>query len=117
MLKVECIQIVSGLRRNTIILPHDSLLASSRLYGQQPQLLPVERAGLRWRGNNNFIRAGFKGIQGFLTDERFIFLKAKGEIGAWKLDRNPEWALEHGKAFDALVRYDPLRSQSSLSGR
>ena len=114
MLKVETARVFPGLRPNVLVLPHDGLLASSRLYRPASQSALGDGRRVGYQKSTNWLWLGFKNIQGFFTDKRFIFLKAKDKSGAWKLDQNPAWALDNGKALDALVRHDLLHSRASL---
>lgn len=59
--------------------------------------LPFRQAGYwLWRG--------FVGVKRAFTREGFHYLHVKGYNRVWRLDRNPAWALDDGKAMDKLVR-------------
>ena len=47
---------------------------------------------------------GFMGVRRAFTNEGFLYLHVKGHSRVWKLDGDPAWALEDGKALDRLVR-------------
>lgn len=59
--------------------------------------LPFRRAGYwMWRG--------FVGIKSAFTSGGFHSLHVRGNNMVWKLDKDPAWALDDGKALDKLVR-------------
>ena len=46
----------------------------------------------------------FIGVRRAFTSEGFNYLHVKGHNRVWKLDKEPAWALEDGKALDKLVK-------------
>ena len=46
---------------------------------------------------------GFLGVKRAFTDENFLYLHIKGYNSKWRLDSDPEFALNDGKALDKLV--------------
>lgn len=59
--------------------------------------LPFRQAGYwMWRG--------FVGIRSAFTTDGFYLLHVRGNNRAWKLDKEPAWALDDGKALDRLVK-------------
>ena len=59
--------------------------------------LPFRQAGYwMWRG--------FIGIRRAFTNEGFHYLHIRGNYRAWKMDKNPVWALDDGKAIDKMVK-------------
>ena len=62
-----------------------------------PLTLPFRQTGYwMWRG--------FVGIKSAFTGGRFHYLHIRGHIRAWKIDKDPEWALDDGRALDKLVK-------------
>ena len=51
-----------------------------------------------------WIWRGFMGVRRAFTNERFHYLHIKGHNRVWKLDSDPAWALDDGKAVDNLVK-------------
>ena len=59
--------------------------------------LPFRQAGYwMWRG--------FMGIRSAFTGGRFHNLHIRGNFRVWKMDKDPEWALDDGRALDKLVK-------------
>ena len=59
--------------------------------------LPFRQAGYwMWRG--------FIGVRRAFTDEGFHYLHVRGNSRVWKMDKDPTWAMDDGKAFDKLVK-------------
>ena len=59
--------------------------------------LPLRQAGYwMWRG--------FVGIRSAFTRGGYHYLHVRGNNRVWKLDKDPAWALDEGKALDKLVR-------------
>lgn len=51
-----------------------------------------------------WIRRGFMGIRRAFSSEGFYYLHIRGNNRVWKMDKDPAWALDDGKALDKLVR-------------
>ena len=51
-----------------------------------------------------WIWRGFVGIKSAFTGGGFHYLHIRGNIRAWKIKKDPEWALDDGRALDKLVR-------------
>lgn len=47
---------------------------------------------------------GFQGLKGAFTNNPFIYLRAKGYQGSWKLGKGEGWALDEGRALDRILR-------------
>ena len=47
---------------------------------------------------------GFIGVRRAFTGEGFNYLHVSGKNRAWKLDKDPAYALDDGKALDRLVK-------------
>ena len=47
---------------------------------------------------------GFMNMRRAFTSEGFHYLHVRGKNRAWKLDKDPAWALDDGKALDRLVK-------------
>lgn len=59
--------------------------------------LPFRQAGYwMWRG--------FMGIRRAFTTDGFYHLHVRGYNRAWKMDKDPAWALDDGKTLDRLVK-------------
>ena len=59
--------------------------------------LPFRQAGYwAWRG--------FMGARRAFTSEGFYYLHVKGNNRVWKMDKDPAWALDDGRALDRLVK-------------
>ena len=80
-------------------------VADQRRRQQEQEFLESRRLTLPFRQGAYWIRRAFQNLQGVFFDEAFLFLKLKGKTGVLKLDRNPAWALDEGRAFDGLVRH------------
>ena len=59
--------------------------------------LPFRQAGY-------WIRRGVGGIRSAFTSGGFHHLHVRGNNRMWKLDKNPAWALDDGRALDKLVK-------------
>ncbi len=59
---------------------------------------------LPFRQANYWIWRGFIGVRRAFTNEGFHYLHVKGHNRVWKLDSDPAWALDDGKALDRLVK-------------
>lgn len=59
--------------------------------------LPFRQAGF-------WIWRSFIGLRRAFTSEGFLYLHLKGNNRVWKMDRDPAWALDDGKALDRLVK-------------
>lgn len=46
----------------------------------------------------------YLGVRRAFTSEGFYYLHVKGYNRIWKLDNDPAWALDDGKALDRLVK-------------
>lgn len=44
------------------------------------------------------------GIRRAFTSEGFHYLHVRGNNRVWKMDKDPAWALDDGKALDKLVK-------------
>ena len=124
MLRIESSRQLPGLRKKSTLVPSDSVTTSGRLFQLNSKISSGKSAAIRseeakarafdgsriWtlplRQASYWTWRGFKGVQKIFTDDDFIFIKVDGRGGAWKLDRNPTWALGEGKAFDSLVRHN-----------
>ena len=51
-----------------------------------------------------WIWRGFVGVRRAFTSEGFHYLHVKGNNRVWKLDKDPAWARDDGKALDRLVK-------------
>lgn len=59
--------------------------------------LPFRQAGYwMWRG--------FVSIRMAFTGDNFHYLHIRGKNRVWKMDKDPAWALDDGKALDRLVK-------------
>ena len=59
--------------------------------------LPFRQAGY-------WIWRSYAAVRRALTSEQFHRIHIKGNNRAWKLDSDPAWALDEGKALDKLVK-------------
>lgn len=59
---------------------------------------------LPFRQANYWMWRGFMGVRRAFTNEGFHYLHVKGQNRVWKLDSDPAWALDGGKALDRLVK-------------
>lgn len=59
---------------------------------------------LPFRQANYWMWRGFVGVRRAFTNEGFHYLHVKGHNRVWKLDSDPAWALDNGKALDRLVK-------------
>lgn len=59
---------------------------------------------LPFRQANYWMWRGFIGVRRAFTTEGFHYLHVAGHNRVWKLDSNPAWALDDGKALDKLVK-------------
>lgn len=51
-----------------------------------------------------WMQRGFIGIRRAFTSEGFHYLHVRGNNRVWKVDKNPAWALDDGRALDRLVK-------------
>ncbi|MCJ1331100.1 hypothetical protein MMC10_007787 [Thelotrema lepadinum] len=124
ILRIETASIIPGLHSKPLLIPSNSITTSAKLFvpakqmsmadrvadqrrrQQEQEYLETRRLTLPFRQAAYWIRRAFSNLQGVLFDETFLSLKLKGRSGALKMDRNPAWALDEGRAFDALVQHD-----------
>lgn len=59
---------------------------------------------LPFRQANYWMRRGFVGVRRALSSKGFHYLHVRGNNRVWKLDKDPTWALDDGKALDKLVK-------------
>jgi len=59
---------------------------------------------LPFRQANYWMWRGFIGVRRAFTNEGFHYLHVKGQNRVWKLDSDPAWALDDGKALHRLVK-------------
>lgn len=59
---------------------------------------------LPFRQASYWMWRGYIGIRRAFTNEGFHHLHVKGHNRVWKLDSDPAWALNDGKALDRLVK-------------
>ncbi|KAL8701874.1 MAG: hypothetical protein Q9224_000287 [Gallowayella concinna] len=59
-------------------------------------LLPFRQLGMH-------LSKGFRDLKHEFTRNPFIYLRAKGFNGSWKLDNEPGWALEDGRALARIM--------------
>lgn len=59
---------------------------------------------LPFRQASYWMWRGFIGVRRAFTSEGFSYMHVKGYNRVWKLDREPAWAMDDGKALDKLVK-------------
>jgi hypothetical protein len=98
-----------------VLLQPDHVSASSRLYTPGLNLSSAELAAQskrNWANEKKRILTlpfrqmyrGFKAFQALLFGDDWIRIYAQGHFFSWKMDRAAAWALDDGKAFDALIK-------------
>lgn len=123
MLRIERTPVLPGLRSKPILISCGSVSLSAKLFAPAKELsmadrverqrqqrlehefLASRRLTLPFRQAGYWTRRSFEGFQGIMFDQHYLFLKCKGHFGTWKMDRNPAWALEDGRALDSLVKH------------
>lgn len=48
---------------------------------------------------------GFMVVRNFFWKDEFVYVQVKSKNGTLKLNRNPAWALDDGRALDRLVKH------------
>ena len=112
-----------GIRPKSVTVPHDSATLSAPLFNSAPKMDNLARQQeidlIRgWQKNNlmtlPFREAGYWTWKGLKTvkktwnQEAFIYMRVKGKNGTWKLDSDPAWALDEGRALDRLVKHESM---------
>lgn len=122
-LQVESAPLFPGIRPRTVSVPADSVILSEHLhsdtYGGIPlRLLELRRQRLekaKRLGEGSFLLLpfrqlgfhlwnGWQALKGSFLSEPFIYLRAKGYHGTWKVGKEAGWALDEGRAIDRIVK-------------
>ena len=123
LLQIERTPILPFKRRKLVIVPPSDVTISSPLFNNDAeQKMEATIAGIARRDERlrafaqtnlltlPFRQAGYwmwrgiMGIRSVFTKGGFHYLHVRGKNRVWKLDKDPAWALDDGKALDKLVR-------------
>ncbi|CAO1597894.1 hypothetical protein XANCAGTX0491_001685 [Xanthoria calcicola] len=122
-LQIESARMFPGIKPKTVSIPVNDIQLSRPLFEERSSLnssgiLEARRGEAerlrKLRQGNYFLlpfrQLGFhlsKGVRGLkdaITQNPFIYLRAKGFNGSWKLDKETGWALEDGRAIDRILK-------------
>ncbi|KAL8952738.1 MAG: hypothetical protein Q9222_001387 [Ikaeria aurantiellina] len=123
-LQLESIRLFPGLKPKTVSVPSTEVMLSQAFFqdrntgGTSSKVLEARRAQAerlkRVREGNYLLLPfrqlgflcgnGFRAIKAVFMSNPFIFLRAKGFNGTWKLGKESGWALEDGRALDRVVK-------------
>lgn len=123
-LQIESARMFPGLKPRTVSVPATDVRLSQPLFQErsggvslkvlEARRLQQERASKLGEGNivslpfrqlRFLLGKGFQAIKAIFTNNPFIYLRAQGYNGSWKLDKESGWALEDGRAIDRIVKY------------
>ncbi|CAL8575493.1 hypothetical protein XPA_001413 [Xanthoria parietina] len=122
-LQIESARMFPGIKPKTVSIPVNDIKLSRPLFQERSSLNSsgtlearrVEAERLRkLRQGNVFLlpfrqlgfhlSKGVRGVKDAITKNPFIYLRAKGFNGSWKLDIETGWALEDGRAIDRILK-------------
>ncbi|KAL2037354.1 hypothetical protein N7G274_009839 [Stereocaulon virgatum] len=123
LLRIERTPLIPYGKPRVTTVPHTDVTVSSRLFDndserrlqaaladlkhRQEQLAAFAKTHLMtlpFRQAGYWIWRGCVGLKRAYTSEGFLYLHLKGNNRVWKMDRDPAWALDDGKALDRLVK-------------
>ena len=123
LLQIERTPMLPFKQRKLVTVPPGDVTMSSHIFNNDPkQKLEATIAEITWReerlrafAKTNLLMLpfrqaeywmwrGFVGIRRAFTTEGFHLLHVRGNNRAWKMDKDPAWALDNGKALDKLVK-------------
>ncbi|KAL8783037.1 MAG: hypothetical protein Q9213_004934 [Squamulea squamosa] len=121
-LQIESTRMFPGLKPKTVSIPVNDIKLSRPLFQERNpssdnlehrRRLEAEKL-CKLREGNYFLlpfrqlgfhlSKGFQGLKAAFTRNPFIYLRAKGFNGSWKLAKETGWALEDGRAIDRIVK-------------
>ncbi|KAL8766104.1 MAG: hypothetical protein Q9209_007002 [Squamulea sp. 1 TL-2023] len=125
-LQIESTRMFPGLKPKTVSIPVNDIKLSRPLFQERSShnnpfsdnlehRRRLEAEKLRKLREGNYLllpfrqlgfhlSKGFQGLKDALTRNPFIYLRAKGFNGSWKLDKETGWALEDGRAIDRIIK-------------
>ncbi|KAI4156193.1 MAG: hypothetical protein LQ341_000039 [Variospora aurantia] len=122
-LKLESAPLFPGIKPRTVSVPAGSVTLSDRLYANKSGGVPLHVQELRSKRAEKIMKLksgnlmslpirqlgfhlwnGFQMLKEVFRSSPFIYLRAKGYQGTWKLDKGSGWALDEGRAFDRVVK-------------
>ncbi|KAI4167815.1 MAG: hypothetical protein LQ343_006887 [Gyalolechia ehrenbergii] len=122
-LQIESARLLPGIRPRTVSVPATDISLSEQLHAEKHggvslhvlELRTKEAEKARRLREGNFMTLplrqlgfhlwrGFQALKGVFTNNPFIYLRAKGYQGSWKLGKGVWWALDEGRALDRILR-------------
>lgn len=122
-LQIESARLFPGIRPRTVSVPVDTIRLSDQLYSDRSGGVPLRLLELRRKraervkklGEGNFLTLpfrqlsfhlwnGWQALKGVFLNNPFIYLRANGYYGTWKLGKEAGWALDEGRAIDRIVK-------------
>lgn len=123
LLQIERTPILPFRQRKAVTVPVGDVTLSSHIFNDDAgQRLEATIAGVAWRKERLYAFAktnlltlpfrqagywmwrGFVSIRMAFTSDNFHYLHIRGKNRVWKMDKDPAWALDDGKALDRLVK-------------
>ena len=123
LLRIERTPLIPHRKPRVTTVPHTDVTVSSKLFDndserniqaaladlnhRQKKLAAFAKTHLMtlpFRQAGYWIWRGCVGLKRAYTSEGFLYLHLKGNNRVWKMDRDPAWALDDGKALDRLVK-------------
>lgn len=121
--RIESARLLPGIRPRTVSVPATDVSISEQLHAEKHGGVPLHLLDLRskeagkarrlkegsimtlpFRQLRFHLWKGFQGLKGAFTNNPFIYLRAKGYQGSWKLGKGEGWALDEGRALDRILR-------------
>ena len=125
LLQIERAPILPFKRRKPVIVPQGDVTISSPIFNDDPQekwkatikditwreerlraFVKTNLLMLPFRQAEYWTWRGFVAIKSAFAGGGFHHLHLRGRNRVWKLDKDPAWALDEGKALDKLVKID-----------
>ncbi|KAI4285346.1 MAG: hypothetical protein L6R38_000702 [Xanthoria sp. 2 TBL-2021] len=123
LLQIESSRMFPGIKPKTVSIPVNDIKLSRPLFQERSSVnsaatlearrLEAERFRKLRQGNyfllpfrqlGFHLSKGVRGVKDAFTKNPFIYLRAKGFNGSWKLDKETGWALENGRAIDRIIK-------------
>ncbi|KAL8923711.1 MAG: hypothetical protein Q9208_004463 [Pyrenodesmia sp. 3 TL-2023] len=122
-LQLESAPLFPGIRPRTVSVPADSVILSGHMNPDTSGGIPLRLLELRrqrlekakrlregsflllpFRQLGFHLWNGWQALKGSVLGEPFIYLRAKGYHGTWKVGQEAGWALDEGRAIDRIVK-------------
>ncbi|KAL9601130.1 MAG: hypothetical protein Q9219_002729 [cf. Caloplaca sp. 3 TL-2023] len=122
-LQIESARVLPGIRPSTVSVPASDITISHQLHADKYNGIPAEVLEQRRKEAEKFrklregnfmtlpirqlgfhVWKGFQALKKIFSSNPFIYIRAKGYQGSWKLGSEAGWALDEGRAIDRIVK-------------